>query len=86
VGITSCPSRRFTYFDHAGRRKENGTVSLQDRYPILKTHPHFENIFTHKELLLLSSLMHGERTSKFLQDVFGTNSNLMDVHIKNIRR
>ena len=43
------------------------------RYPILKTHPHFENIFTHKELLLLSSLMHGEWTSKFLQDVFATN-------------
>ena len=61
-------------------------MSLHDRCAILKTHPQFENIFAHKELLQLSSLMYGERTSKFLQDVFSTNSNLMDVHIKNIRR
>ena len=37
-------------------RKENGTVSLQDRHPILKTHLTFENIFTHKELLLVEQL------------------------------
>ena len=61
-------------------------MSLHDRCAILKTHPQFENIFAHKELLQLSSLMYGERTSKFLQDVFGINSNLIDVPITNIRR
>ena len=37
------------------RPKEDEAVRLEERYPILKTHPHFEKIFTHKELLLLSS-------------------------------
>ena len=30
--------------------------------------------------------MNGERSANYLQDVFGSNSNLIDVHIKNIRR